>query len=404
MVAGDARGGTLGFPTANLRLDPLLLVPAFGIYAGAAEGHRAAISIGTNPHYGGEERRVEAFLLDFEGDLYGRRLVLQLWQRLREERAFESEAGARGPDRAGRRADADRRTALAPVGSEGRPHLCRYGETDLSDARPTSSGAWTAAPSTASRATRTRREGARPAAASGWIVTSRRPGPTTAELSASFARFRVSVQTWSRSEGTDAACGCFESVSCLDCGSVYAKPAGGGTPAANPGCPDCGYLGWLPVRLTSGSQRRRSGAGRRGAGPRDDADAAEVVVPRRPAADPKPAASSASSAPSSDARLGVDDAGRRVEARPLDGRLRIEALVEDRRPRRGRAPCEPRAAGGAACEREPVAVERERRRHHARHPLARTSGPRTGRPRRACCSGARRDPGGSRPSRGRGST
>jgi riboflavin kinase / FMN adenylyltransferase len=91
VVAGDARGGTLGFPTANLRPDPLLLVPAFGIYAGAAEEGRAAISIGTNPHYGGEERRIEAFLLDFEGDLYGRRLVLQLWRRLREERVFESE-------------------------------------------------------------------------------------------------------------------------------------------------------------------------------------------------------------------------------------------------------------------------------------------------------------------------
>jgi riboflavin kinase / FMN adenylyltransferase len=91
VVAGDARGGTLGFPTANLRVDPLLLVPVFGIYAGAAEGHRAAISIGTNPHYGGGERRVEAYLLDFEGDLYGKRLVLQLWRRLRDERAFESE-------------------------------------------------------------------------------------------------------------------------------------------------------------------------------------------------------------------------------------------------------------------------------------------------------------------------
>jgi riboflavin kinase/FMN adenylyltransferase len=91
VVAGDARGGTLGFPTANLRPDPLLLVPAFGIYAGAAEEGRAAISIGTNPHYGGEERRIEAFLLDFEGDLYGRRLVLQLWRRLRDERVFESE-------------------------------------------------------------------------------------------------------------------------------------------------------------------------------------------------------------------------------------------------------------------------------------------------------------------------
>ena len=45
---------------------------AFGIYAGSALGHRAAVSIGVNPHYGGSERRVEAFLLDFEGDLYGR--------------------------------------------------------------------------------------------------------------------------------------------------------------------------------------------------------------------------------------------------------------------------------------------------------------------------------------------
>jgi len=91
VVTGDARGGTLGFPTANLRIERDLLVPAFGIYAGAAEGKPAAISIGTNPHYGGQERRVEAHLLDFEGDLYGRRLVLQLWRRLREEQAFENE-------------------------------------------------------------------------------------------------------------------------------------------------------------------------------------------------------------------------------------------------------------------------------------------------------------------------
>jgi riboflavin kinase/FMN adenylyltransferase len=92
VVAGDARGGTLGFPTANLRSEPGLLVPGYGIYAGAADGHRAAISIGTNPHYGGGERRIEAFLLDFAGDLYGKRLTLELWQRLRDERAFESEA------------------------------------------------------------------------------------------------------------------------------------------------------------------------------------------------------------------------------------------------------------------------------------------------------------------------
>ena len=95
VVSGDQRGGTLGYPTANLAVDPSLLVPAFGIYAGAAtvEGreHRAAISIGTNPHYGGDERRIEPHLLDFEGDLYGRRLVVELWRRLRDEQVFESE-------------------------------------------------------------------------------------------------------------------------------------------------------------------------------------------------------------------------------------------------------------------------------------------------------------------------
>jgi riboflavin kinase/FMN adenylyltransferase len=92
VVAGDQRGGTLGYPTANLRLDPDLAVPAYGIYAGSALGHRAAISIGTNPHYGGTERRIEPFLLDFDGDLYGRRLVVELWERLRDEAVFESEA------------------------------------------------------------------------------------------------------------------------------------------------------------------------------------------------------------------------------------------------------------------------------------------------------------------------
>jgi riboflavin kinase/FMN adenylyltransferase len=92
VVLGDQRGGTLGYPTANLAVPPDLLVPANGIYAGAALGHRAAISIGVNPHYGGDERRVEPYLLDFEGDLYGQRLIVELWQRLRDERSFPSEA------------------------------------------------------------------------------------------------------------------------------------------------------------------------------------------------------------------------------------------------------------------------------------------------------------------------
>jgi riboflavin kinase/FMN adenylyltransferase len=91
VVTGDARGGTLGFPTANLDVRPELLVARNGIYAGAAGENRAAVSIGTNPHYGGSERRVEAFLLDFSGDLYGRRLIIELWERLRDEKSFESE-------------------------------------------------------------------------------------------------------------------------------------------------------------------------------------------------------------------------------------------------------------------------------------------------------------------------
>jgi riboflavin kinase/FMN adenylyltransferase len=91
VVAGHQRGGTLGFPTANLLLEPDHACPRYGIYAGSARGHRAAVSIGTNPHYGGTERRVEPYLLDFEGDLYGERLVVELWQRLRDEEVFDSE-------------------------------------------------------------------------------------------------------------------------------------------------------------------------------------------------------------------------------------------------------------------------------------------------------------------------
>ena len=91
VVSGDARGAGLGFPTANLEPPEGVLVPRLGIYAGFALDTRAAVSVGTNPTYGAGELRVEAFLLDFEGDLYGRRLVVELWRRLRDEAAFESE-------------------------------------------------------------------------------------------------------------------------------------------------------------------------------------------------------------------------------------------------------------------------------------------------------------------------
>jgi len=91
VVPGHQRGSTIGYPTANLRLEPDLACPGYGIYAGFARGHRAAISIGINPHYGGTERRIEPHLLDFEGELYGERLVVEVWERLRDEAVFESE-------------------------------------------------------------------------------------------------------------------------------------------------------------------------------------------------------------------------------------------------------------------------------------------------------------------------
>jgi riboflavin kinase / FMN adenylyltransferase len=112
VVAGHQRGGTLGYPTANLLLEPDLAVPRYGIYAGEALGHRAAVSIGTNPHYGGTERRIEPYLLDFEGDLYGKRLVVELWARLRDEAVFQSEAEL--VEQIGRDVQATR-SALRPV-------------------------------------------------------------------------------------------------------------------------------------------------------------------------------------------------------------------------------------------------------------------------------------------------
>jgi len=90
VVRGDGRGRELGFPTANLDVPKELLVPPDGVYAGWALDRRAAVSIGTNPHFDGVGRRVEAHLLDFDGDLYGQRLVVQIWGPIREQRRFDS--------------------------------------------------------------------------------------------------------------------------------------------------------------------------------------------------------------------------------------------------------------------------------------------------------------------------
>jgi riboflavin kinase / FMN adenylyltransferase len=90
VVRGDGRGRELGFPTANLDVPEGLLVPPDGVYAGWARDRRAAVSIGTNPHFDGVERRVEAHLLDFDGDLYGERFLVEIWAPLREQRRFDS--------------------------------------------------------------------------------------------------------------------------------------------------------------------------------------------------------------------------------------------------------------------------------------------------------------------------
>ena len=87
VVRGDARGRTLGYPTANLRTAPFTAVPADGVYAAwlVRAGARlpAAVSIGTNPTFEGRERRVEAYVLDFDGDLYGEALALDFVAQLR---------------------------------------------------------------------------------------------------------------------------------------------------------------------------------------------------------------------------------------------------------------------------------------------------------------------------------
>ncbi len=96
VVRGDGRGRTLGYPTANLRTAPHAAVPADGVYAGwlvvGKERLPAAVSIGTNPTFAGRERRVEAYVLDFSGDLYGDEVALDFVEALRaaDTMAFDS--------------------------------------------------------------------------------------------------------------------------------------------------------------------------------------------------------------------------------------------------------------------------------------------------------------------------
>ena len=94
VVSGEGRGGKLGFPTANIAPPQGMAVPGDGIYAAFAhlEGKRlmTAISIGTKPTFGDHDRAIEAFVLDFDGNLYGKNLRLEFVRRLRDQVKFDT--------------------------------------------------------------------------------------------------------------------------------------------------------------------------------------------------------------------------------------------------------------------------------------------------------------------------
>jgi riboflavin kinase/FMN adenylyltransferase len=92
VVRGDARGRTLGYPTANVLPDERQLVPGPGIYAGRVqvgdEWHGAATNVGYAPTFDRRDSRVEAYLLDFDGDLYGEVVDVEFVEFLRGEEKF----------------------------------------------------------------------------------------------------------------------------------------------------------------------------------------------------------------------------------------------------------------------------------------------------------------------------
>jgi riboflavin kinase/FMN adenylyltransferase len=91
VVEGDERGRKLGFPTANIVPSDELVCPGHGVYAAFANGHPAAVNVGVRPTFEtGRGVLVEAHLIDFEGDLYGRVLRIAFIARLRGERRFPS--------------------------------------------------------------------------------------------------------------------------------------------------------------------------------------------------------------------------------------------------------------------------------------------------------------------------
>jgi riboflavin kinase / FMN adenylyltransferase len=91
VVHGDERGRQLGFPTANLVPEEALVCPGHGVYACLADGRPAAVSVGVRPTFQtGRGELIEAYMLDFDGDVYGKTLRIEFLERLRGERRFET--------------------------------------------------------------------------------------------------------------------------------------------------------------------------------------------------------------------------------------------------------------------------------------------------------------------------
>ena len=96
VVPGTGQGRGLGFPTINLKIDPGWAIPADGVYATLTHidvrVYQSLTNIGSRPTFGGKQRTLETYILDFQGDLYGRELTIDIVQRLRDERKFPSVA------------------------------------------------------------------------------------------------------------------------------------------------------------------------------------------------------------------------------------------------------------------------------------------------------------------------
>jgi len=88
VIKGSSRGRQLGFPTANLKVDQRKLIPAHGVYAGFVDGKRCVVNIGSRPTFGADHSMVEVHILNFNRNIRGQMLRVDLFSRLREEKQF----------------------------------------------------------------------------------------------------------------------------------------------------------------------------------------------------------------------------------------------------------------------------------------------------------------------------